>query len=336
MSKVKVNGLKAYESMKKKYLQAAKNILSIESNAIRDQIKHLDNDFWKACELIHACTGRVVVMGIGKSGLIGRKFSATLSSTGTPSFFLHPVESLHGDIGMITGNDIVLALSYSGETAELNNVFPLLKSLKVTLIVFTARPQSKLGKAGDVVVRCAIRKEACPYNIVPTSSTIAMMAIGDTLALTVMGMRGFRRDDFARLHPGGTLGKKLLLTVNDLMHQGTMNPKVPPNKKVREVIFTMTRYRLGATNIVDASGNLVGFFTDGDLRRHLQKDPLLLEKPVGEVMTKKPLTVRPGMLAIEAARILKTHKFDNLPVTDKKGRSLGILDERDLMAEGIA
>lgn len=322
--------------VKNKYIKIAHDILSVESDAIRNQIKHLDNDFWKLCDLVRASSGRIVVMGIGKSGLIGRKLAATLSSTGTPSFFLHPVESLHGDIGMITGNDIVLALSYSGETTELNNVFPLLKRLNVILAAFTARPQSRLGKAADFIINCAVKKEACSYNIVPTSSTAALMAMGDALALVVMHMRGFKKEDFARLHPGGTLGRKLIMTVRDLMHHGNMNPKVRPHKKVREVILVMTKYRLGATNVVDARGRLIGFFTDGDLRRHLQTDGTLLNKLIGSVMTKKPLTINPDMLAHDAAQILKTHKFDNIPVVDRKGTSLGVLDERDLMEAGIA
>ena len=321
--------------MKNKYLKTAKDILLVESNSIREQIKHLNKDFWELCKMMQVCTGRIVIMGIGKSGLIGRKLAATLSSTGTPSFFLHPVESMHGDIGMITGNDIVLALSYSGETAELNNIFPLLRKLNVAFAAFTARPQSRLGKAADIVINCAVKKEACPYNIVPTSSTAAMMAIGDALSLVIMKMRGFKKDDFARLHPGGTLGRKLLMTVKDLMHQGAMNPKVLPHKKVREAILTMTKYRLGATNIVNEKGILIGFFTDGDIRRRLQDDVSLLDKKISDVMTKNPLTIHPDMMAVDAAQILKTHKFDNLPVIDRKGRSVGILDERDLMKAGI-
>lgn len=313
----------------------AKKILTIESDSIRGQIRHLNKNFWKACEMLCSTDGRIVVMGIGKSGLIGRKMSATLASTGTPSFFIHPVEGLHGDLGMLTANDIVLALSYSGETSELSNIFPFLKKNNIPLIAITARSKSKLGKAADVVINCAVRKEACPYNIVPTSSSIAMMALGDAVSLIVMDMKGFKKEDFAQLHPGGTLGKKLFLTVKDLMHGGKDNAKVYPDKKIKDVIITMTTYRLGATNIINKKGKLIGFFTDGDLRRHLQKNPQLLELPIGEVMTINPFKVFSDMLATQAAQILKTHKFDNLPVVDHQGKSVGIIDERDLMAEGI-
>lgn len=315
--------------------QKAKQVLAIESDAVAYQINHLDASFFKACEMIRTCTGRVVVMGIGKSGIIGRKLVSTLASTGTPSFFLHPVETLHGDMGMLMGNDIVIALSYSGETAELNNVFPFLRTFNIPLITMTARPKSRLGKMSDVIIRCTVKKEACRYNIVPTASTIAMMALGDALCLIIMESKGFKREDFAQLHPGGTLGKKLTMTVEDLMHQGKDNPHVRSTVKVLDAIFTMTRGRLGATNVIDTKGKLIGFFTDGDLRRHLQKDQGVLNRPIRDVMTKKPCAVRSDMLASEAAEILRTHKFDNLPVIDAKGCSIGIIDERDLMAQGI-
>ncbi|MFH1379005.1 MAG: KpsF/GutQ family sugar-phosphate isomerase [bacterium] len=317
------------------FRRKAQEILSIESNSIKEQVHHINNNFWKACEMIYACKGRIVVMGIGKSGIVGRKISATLASTGTPSFFMHPVESLHGDLGMLTPQDIVLALSYSGETAELTNVFPFLKKIQIKLIIITAKPSSKLGKTADVIINCLVKKEACQFNIVPTSSTIAMMALGDALSLIVMEMKGFKKEDFAKLHPGGALGKKLFLTVKDLMHGGKSNPKVYADRKIKEVIIVMTRFRLGATNVINARGKLIGFFTDGDLRRHLQKELHLLDKSVGEVMTENPFTVYPEMLLTHAAQIFKTHKFDNIPVIDHTGNSIGIIDERDLMVEGI-
>ncbi|MBD3271083.1 MAG: KpsF/GutQ family sugar-phosphate isomerase [Elusimicrobia bacterium] len=320
---------------KKKYLSKARTVIRAEADAVHHQLKHLNRDFWNACTMISSCPGRVVVMGIGKSGLIGRKMVATLSSTGTPSFFMHPVETMHGDLGMLMRGDIVMALSYSGETAELNTVLPHLKKIGISLIAITARPHSRLGKAADVIIRCSVPREACPYNIVPTSSSMGMQALGDTLALVVMDMKGFNREDFAHLHPGGTLGRKLTLTVQDLMHTGALNPTVREHTKVRDAILIMTRCRLGATNVVDSRGMLTGFFTDGDLRRHVQTDPHILKRPIGSVMTKNPCSVQPSMLAVDAAALIKSHRFDNIPVVDKKGRSVGIIDERDLMAAGI-
>lgn len=309
--------------------------LRLESRAVAQQVRHVDEAFLKAAELMAKCPGRVAVMGIGKSGLIGRKLAATFSSTGTPSFFVHPTEGMHGDLGMLTRGDAVFALSHSGETEELKRILSLLKPLRLPLIAMTGRPGSALGRSADVVINVAVEKEACPYNITPTASTTAMLAVGDALALLIMEMKGFDKDDFARLHPGGSLGKRLTLRVADVMHKGGDNPLVSQEKKVREALWVMTRTRLGAATVVDARGRLAGVFTDGDLRRGLQKDPDLLTRPLSAVMTRSPKTISPDELAADVLPLFRRYRLDNFPVVDKKGRPVGVLDEKDLIDEGL-
>lgn len=314
----------------------ARRTLAIEAQAVADQAAFVNDDFVRAAQRLRATRGRVVVMGIGKSGLIGRKLAATLASTGTPAYFVHPTESLHGDLGMVSPGDTVLAISNSGETDELKKILTALRSRKIYLIALTGRAQSPLGREADLVVLTRVTREACPFNITPTASTTAALAVGDALALLVMNMRGFSKDDFARLHPAGSLGKRLSLTVRDIMHSGAENPLVPETKTVADALTVMTRTRLGAASVVDKKGRLVGVFTDGDLRRGLTRDRGLLEKPLARVMTRAPRTVSPDELAATVAERFRRFGLDNFPVVDGRGRPVGVLDEKDLLEEGLA
>jgi len=317
-------------------LTQAKKVLEIEVQAIRGLIPRLGRNFQQAVDLIAACSGKVIVIGMGKSGLVGRKIAATFSSTGTPAMFLHAAEGILGDVGMITGDDVVLALSYSGETEEIKKIVPSLKRMGVKIVSFTGKTTSPLAKQSDVVIDVSVSREACPYNLIPTASTTAMLALGDALAVCLLKKKNFKKKDFAMLHPGGILGKKLLLKVSDLMHKGKENPIIQQNRTVKDALLVMTSKKLGAVSIVDKKGKLVGFFTDGDLRRKLQQDKNLLTKSICEVMTQHPTIISPNALAVEAARILKQRRFDNLPVVDKTGRPVGVIDEGDLLKEGIA
>jgi len=316
--------------------QIAVETLETESKAVRDQIKHLDKNFDKAVSLMKNCKGRIVVMGLGKSGLIGRKISATMSSIGIPSVFLHPSESLHGDLGSLMKNDVAIMLSYSGETGEIKRVLPVLSAMKIKVIVMTGKPKASVWQNSDCVIDCSVEKEACPYNLAPTSSTTAMLAMGDALALTVSKLKGFTKENLALFHPLGAIGKKLTMHVKDIMRRGKQNPIVAQDASVEDALLVMTGTRLGAAIIVNEAGQLAGFFTDGDLRRHLQKDEKILKKKITEVMTKSPRTVDLEMMAVDAAKILKEYNIDNIPVVDKTGKPLGILDQGDLLAEGIS
>lgn len=317
------------------WLARARQTLRVEARAVADQAVHVDRAFVEAAERLVRTRGRVVVMGIGKSGLIGRKLAATLSSTGTAAYFVHPTEGMHGDVGMVLPGDTVVALSYSGETEELKKILGPLRSTGVFLIALTGRPRSPLARAANVVINTAVTREACPFNITPTASTTAALAAGDALALLAMEMRGFGRDDFARLHPAGTLGKKLTLRVGDLMHKGSDNPLVLHTRRVEEALAVMTRTRLGTSSVVDARGRLVGVFTDGDLRRKLPAVPDLLTRPVSEVMTRRPRTVSVDELAADVAPLFRKFGLDNFPAVDKRGRPVGVLDEKDLLEEGL-
>ncbi len=316
-------------------IEEAKKVLKIEARAIKNLISTIDRNFEKAVEIAASCKGRIVVMGMGKSGLIGKKIAATLASTGTPAFFLHPAEGILGDVGMMTEGDLVLALSHSGETEEIEKLLPVIRRMNLKLIAITGKPKSKLAKKSDLVINVKVKEEACPYNLVPTASTTAMLAMGDALAISLLKRKKFKKEDFARLHPGGILGKRLLLKVKDIMRKGKDNPVIHQEKTVREALLVMTKTRLGATSVVDGSGKLVGFFTDGDLRRRLQKDEKILNKKIHTVMTKNPKTITHDILAIEAAKMMQEKKFDNIPVIDGKNYPVGIVDERDLLSEGI-
>lgn len=318
-----------------RWLARARQTLRIEARAVTEQALHVDRSFVQAAERLARTPGRVVVMGVGKSGLIGRKLAATLSSTGTAAYFVHPTEGMHGDVGMILSGDTVVALSYSGETEELKKILGPLRRVGVFLIAMTGRPRSPLGRAANVVINTAVLREACPFNITPTASTTAVLAMGDALALLAMEMRGFGREDFARLHPAGTLGKKLTLRVEDLMHKGAENPLVLESRRVEEALVVMTRTRLGAASLVDRRGRLTGVFTDGDLRRKLQEDAGLLSRPLSSVMTRRPRTVSAEDLAVDVAPLFRKYGLDNFPVVDKRGRPVGVLDEKDLLEEGL-
>jgi arabinose-5-phosphate isomerase len=321
--------------MKKLNIERAVDTLKLEAQAIIDQISHLDDNFVKAVSLIEKTPGRVIVMGLGKSGLIGRKIAATMSSVGVPAVFLHPAECLHGDLGMIMKNDVVLMLSYTGETDEIKQVLPVLQRMKIKIIVMTGRIKSQVWQGCDLIINSEIQKEACPYNLAPTSSTSAMLALGDALALVVSERKGFKKENLALLHPLGAIGKKLTMDVSAIMRKGKANPVIKENATVKDALFVMTGTRVGATSVVNKSGEITGFFTDGDLRRQVQVHKNILDLKITEVMTKNPLTVNPDMLAVNAAKILQEKNIDNIPVVDKNNKPLGILDERDLLAEGI-
>ncbi|MDR1259997.1 MAG: KpsF/GutQ family sugar-phosphate isomerase [Endomicrobium sp.] len=314
----------------------AEQILKIESKAVNNQIKHLDSNFEKAVSFIQNCTGRIVVMGLGKSGLIGKKISGTMSSVGIPSTFLHSSDGLHGDIGMLIRNDIVLMLSYSGGTEEIKKIFSILKRIKIKIIAMTGKIKAQIWQNCDCIINCSVEKEACPYNIIPTSSTTAMLAMGDALALTVSNLKGFTKKDLAILHPLGSIGKRLTVKVSDIMRKDKKNPIVQCTSTVEDAIFIMTNTKIGATSIVDSEGKIIGFFTDGDLRRHIQKNYQILSENITNVMTKHPKTVKSEVMAVEAIKILKKYNIDNIPVVDKNQKLLGILDLGDLLSEGIS
>ena len=314
-----------------KVLSAARAVLKAETKALTDTTAALDSGFVRAIEMILAAQGKVAVTGLGKSGLVGRKIASTLSSTGTPAIFVHPVECLHGDLGMLAAGDVALALSYSGETEEVCKLASLLKERGIKIISIAGKAQSRLGRLSDVALSLNISREACPYNITPSSSTTAMLALGDALALTLMQLNSFNKEDFARLHPGGSLGKILTLKVKDLMHTGSGNPVIAYSATVRQALCVMTDTRLGAVSVTDKKGHLCGFFTDGDLRRGLLSDPQLLTRKVETVMTKNPASVTPATPAIDAARLICRRRIDNIPVVDAQGKPVGVIDEQDLI-----
>jgi len=316
-------------------VRRAKEVLRIEAEAVRRLIPRVGRAFEAAVELLVGCKGRVVVTGMGKAGLIGQKLSATLSSTGTPSHWVHPAEATHGDLGRITKSDVVIALSNSGETEELTRLLPVIQRIGSRLIALTGNQRSTLARYSDVALDVGVAKEACALNLAPTSSTTAMLAMGDALAVVVAERRGFKERDFARLHPGGQLGRKLLLRVRDLMRTRGANPIVRETARVRDVLLAITRARAGCASVVSASGRLIGIFTDGDLRRHLDSTPNLTERRVREVMTHSPKTIGADRLAAEALRILREHRIDELVVVDGARRPIGLLDVQDLLKAGL-
>jgi len=317
------------------YLEKAQEVFRLEAQAILEIGKKIDKQFSQAIETILQCSGRVIVTGMGKSGLIGRKIAATLASTGTPSFFLHPAEGIHGDLGMVTGEDVVIAISNSGETEELINILPVLKRIGATIIALTGKAESTLAKNSEIFLDIGVTQEACPLGLAPTASTTATLAMGDALAVVLLQARNFQPEDFAIFHPGGTLGRRLLLTVKDLMHQGEENPLIYEEKTVKEALFVITAKKLGAVNVIDKEGKLVGILTDGDLRRHMEKDDQLLAKKVGEVMTKSPKTIIPTRLAAQSLKLMQDKSITVLPVVDEESRLVGTLHLHDLLKAGI-
>nr|WP_300308922.1 KpsF/GutQ family sugar-phosphate isomerase [Halomonas sp.] len=314
---------------------SARRTLSLERDAIDALLTHLDESFDRACELILACCGRVVVTGMGKSGHIGGKIAATLASTGTPAFFVHPGEASHGDLGMITRGDVVLALSNSGETAEVTALLPLLKRMGVPLISMTGRPNSTLARHSNAHLYAGVEREACPLDLAPTSSTTAALALGDALAVALLESRGFTAEDFAMSHPGGSLGKRLLLTVADLMHKGDRLPQVPQGSPLRDALLEISRQGLGFTCVVSPDGTLAGVYTDGDLRRTLDRHQDFTGLKVDDVMTRPGHYVTPDTLAAEAVRIMEDNRITALAVIDDMQRPIGALHMHDLLSAGV-
>ena len=311
-------------------LETARRVLKIEAQAIQDVLARLDSSFEKAVEVLFACKGRVVVGGMGKSGLIGRKISATLSSTGTPSFFLHPAEALHGDLGMLARGDAMLAVSYGGETQEIIQLLEALKRLEMPLVTLTGCVQSTLAQASDVVLDVSVKEEACLLNLAPTASTTVAMAVGDALAISLLERRDFRHDDFAALHPAGRLGKKLL-RVEHLMHSAAAMPRVAPHTAMPDVFHEMSAKGLGMTTVLQADGRLAGILTDGDLRRLMEKHRgAVLEMRASDGMTKTAQTIGPHVLASEALNLMEKKKITSVVVVDEGRHALGVVHLHDL------
>jgi len=316
-------------------LALARQVLDIEADALRTLSSRLDPGFADAVHLILACSGRVVVSGMGKSGHIGGKIAATLASTGTPAFFMHPGEASHGDLGMIAHNDVVLALSNSGESNEIVCIVPLIKRRGAKLIAMTGNPDSTLAREADAHLNAAVDKEACPLNLAPTASTTAALALGDALAVALLDARGFSADDFARTHPGGSLGRRLLIHVRDVMHTGDELPKIDHDASLKVALLEMTKKGLGMTAVVDAAGRVAGVFTDGDLRRALEHALDLQQARVTDLMTQNPKTIGADELAVAAVEKMETLKINGLLVVDANNTLMGALNMHDLLKAGV-
>ena len=310
-------------------LELARKVLRTEAAAILGLVDRIDGDFERAVQLLFDCRGRVVVTGMGKSGIICRKIAATLTSTGTPAFFLHPAEAIHGDIGAIREDDVIVAVSHSGETEELLRLLESIRRLGARLIAVSGNPASTLGKAADVMLNCGVAAEACPLNLAPTASTTAALALGDALAMTLLVRKGFREEDFASLHPGGKLGRRLM-RVEHVMHSGEAAPVVRVTAIMPDVIHEMSSKRLGMTCVVDGDARLIGVFTDGDLRRQMTRGIEVLELTAGDVMTPNPITIDRGLLAVEALKIMETHKITAVVVVDADRSVEGVVHLHDL------
>jgi len=311
------------------------SVLRLEAEALLDLIPRVDDSFVRACHLMLACEGRIVVLGMGKSGHVGSKIAATLASTGTPAFFVHPGEASHGDLGMITVKDVVLALSNSGETTEIVTILPLIKRLGVPLIAMTGNPASTLAISASVHVDVSVAQEACPLNLAPTSSTTAALAMGDALAVSLLEARGFTAEDFARSHPGGRLGRRLLLLIDDIMHTGDRIPRVSENALLRDALMEMSEKGLGMTAVLSDQDRLVGIFTDGDLRRSLDRNIDVHTTRVASVMTRGGRTIRPGALAAEALHTMDTHRINAILVVTGEQQVVGALNMHDLLRSGV-
>jgi arabinose-5-phosphate isomerase len=321
--------------MKINAIKRAREVFDIEAQAVLALKKKIGPEFVKALELMRKARGRVVISGMGKTGIIAEKFSATLASTGTPSLFVHLAEASHGDLGKVMADDVVIILSNSGSTAEVKQLLPFLKKIGAKIIALTGNAQSALAKYSDVVLDVSVKREACPLNLAPTASTTATLAMADALAVCLLEEKGFKERDFALFHPGGALGRRLLLTVADIMRTGRSNPQVSEDKTVSFVLLKITQARAGAALIVNRKGELLGIFTDGDLRRHLESDPDLPRRLIKDVMTKGPLVVTGDTLAAEALHLMEERKIDEVPVVDEKHRAVGLLDVQDLLRAGI-
>jgi arabinose-5-phosphate isomerase len=311
-------------------------VIDTEAQAVRALAARIDAAFVRACEHMLACRGRIVVTGMGKSGHVGDKIAATLASTGSPAFFVHPGEASHGDLGMITAQDVVLALSNSGETEEIVTILPLLRRLGVPLIALTGNPQSTLAREATVHIDVSVEKEACPLGLAPTASTTATLAMGDALAVALLEARGFTAEDFARSHPGGRLGRRLLLHVEDVMRRGDEIPAVPSGTPLRDALLEISRKGLGFTAVVDAQRHVLGVYTDGDLRRSLDRGIDLHATAIDEVMTPGGRSIHPQALAVEALKLMEDHKISAVPVLDADDRLIGALNMHDLLRAGVA
>jgi arabinose-5-phosphate isomerase len=315
----------------------AKHVLSIEANGVLSLVDRLDDNFVRAVELLSMCRGKVVVTGMGKSGVICRKIAATLASTGTPSFFLHSSDAVHGDLGMVMNGDIVLAISNSGETEEILKLIPHFNLHGLKMVVMTGNVTSSLARSGDIVLDVSVKEEACPLGLAPTASTTATLAMGDALALVLLEKRGFKEEDFAMRHPGGILGRRLLLRVDELMHSGDRLPLVDERTPMKDALYEITSKRLGVTGVIDAGGRLTGVITDGDLRRALQLRGDILEVNAGEIMTRNPKTVPTGLLAVDALAIMEQYTITALfVVQNESARPVGVVHLHDLVKTGIA
>ncbi|MDY6292426.1 MAG: KpsF/GutQ family sugar-phosphate isomerase [Succiniclasticum sp.] len=316
----------------------AQKVLQMEAEAILDLIPRVDEHFDAAVAMILECQGRVVMTGMGKSGIIAHKISATMASTGTPSFYLHPAEGIHGDLGMVTSNDVVIAMSNSGETGEVLNILPSLRRIGAKVIAMVGNVESTLAKNSDVVLDVGVKREACPLGLAPTSSTTAALAFGDALAMALMGQHHFTSKQFAVFHPGGSLGRKLLLTVGNIMHSGSENPIVHGTATVTEALFVITDKGLGAVSVVDENDIMIGLLTDGDIRRGLSKGMDFLKRPVTELMTKNPKFITKDKLAAQALHIMESHTpkpITVLPVLDEERHVIGLLHMTDLVRQGV-
>jgi len=310
-------------------------VIETEAQALTALVARIDHGFAEACRLMLQCQGRVVVTGMGKSGHVGRKIAATLASAGTPSFFVHPGEASHGDLGMITAGDVVLAISNSGGTSEIVTILPLIKRLGVPLITLTGDPGSRMAEAADVNIDVGVEEEACPLGLAPTASTTASLAMGDAIAIALLEARGFSAEDFARSHPGGRLGRRLLLHVSDIMHRGDEMPRVSLDVPVSEALMEMTRTGLGVTAIVDDDLKVLGIYTDGDLRRTIDRELDVHKAKISEVMTAECVTVQPNMLAAEGLKIMEDREINALLVVDEEHRLVGVLSMHDLLRAGV-
>ncbi|HKL51644.1 MAG TPA: KpsF/GutQ family sugar-phosphate isomerase [Wenzhouxiangellaceae bacterium] len=316
-------------------IERAREVLATEAAAIQALARRLDGAFVKACGLILACDGHLIVTGMGKSGHIGHKLAATLASTGTPAFFVHPAEASHGDLGMIRSGDVIVALSNSGETAEVLNLLPVIKRIGVGLIAMTGNPDSSLARHADVHLDTSVDREACPLGLAPTASTSAQLAMGDALAIALLEARGFTAEDFARSHPGGTLGKRLLLHIADVMHAESDLPTISPDQTISEAIVIMTRGRLGLCAVIDAERRVAGILTDGDLRRGLDESGDIRTTPVRQLMTADPQTIGPDELAASAVELMQARRIQGLLVVDDDRRLVGALNFQDLLQAGV-
>ncbi|MBF0511430.1 MAG: KpsF/GutQ family sugar-phosphate isomerase [Candidatus Omnitrophica bacterium] len=316
-------------------IKRAKKVLAIEAEAIKRMASRLDHQLQAAVDALAKCSGRVIICGMGKTGIVARKIAATFSSTGTPSVFLHSAEAVHGDLGQVQRKDVVIAISQSGETEETVRLLPLVKKIGAKIIVMTGNSQSTLARHADILLDTSVKSEGCPLGLAPMASTTVTLSLGDALAACLIDRKDFKKEDFALYHPGGSLGRRLLLKVEDIMRSGHALAVVKAKAPIKDVLWTITKARCGCACVVDNQRKLLGIFTDGDLRRHLEAGVALLDRCVAEMMTKKPCSITQEKLAAEAFDILKTKKIDELPVVDKQGRVVGLVDVQDLLKAGL-